>query len=194
MILLASRSPQRRALLAQLGIDFRVVASAYDEQDDGVDAGSVVIANALGKAREVARRSGVPAGGAVLGADTEVVLDGRVLGKPATASEARAMLAALAGRTHHVVTGMALLGAAGETTACETTAVEIRTLGRREIEWYIATGEWRERAGGYAIQGAGAALCRRIDGDPANVIGLPLGALAGLLAARGLWPPAPAAG
>jgi septum formation protein len=175
-------------MLGQLGLDFRVVAASFEERTAGADPTAVVVANALGKAREVATRSGIPEAGAVLGADTEVVLDGVVLGKPADAAAARAMLVALGGRTHEVITGVALITRADEVTAHETTRVQLRGLGAAEIDWYVATGEWRERAGAYAIQGAGAVLVGRVEGDPSNVIGLPMARVARLLADAGLWP------
>jgi len=189
VIVLASRSPQRRALLSHLGLEFRVVAAVFAEHMTGADPGDLVVANALGKAREVAARAGVPSEGAVLGADTEVVLGGAVLGKPADAKSAGAMLTALAGRTHHVITGVAVITPGGELTAHESTQVEMRALAVPEVAWYLGTGEWRDRAGGYAIQGAGALLISRIAGDPSNVIGLPMARVALLLASVGLWPP-----
>jgi septum formation protein len=188
VILLASRSPQRRALLGHLGVDFRVVASNAAEVTEGPDPVSVVEANAAAKAREVANRSGVPAGGAVLGADTEVVLDGLVLGKPADATDARAMLGRLSGRSHTVITGITLITPYGERRAHEVTEVTFRELSVREIDWYLATGEWRDRAGGYAIQAAGGALCAAISGDISNVVGLPIARVAGMLLADGIWP------
>ncbi len=188
MILLASRSPQRRALLGLLGVEFRVVVSAVPEQDDGADATALVIANARAKARDVAARSGVPAAGAVLGADTEVVQDGRILGKPADAEAAAAAVTRLGGRTHEVITGVVLISDSGEQTACSVTRVTFRSLRPEEIAWYVGTGEWRDRAGGYAIQGAGAVLCRRIEGDLATVVGLPVALVAEMLAGIGIWP------
>jgi septum formation protein len=175
-------------MLSQLGLEFRVVAAGFDEHTAGVDPVAVVTANALGKARNVAERAGVPQAGAILAADTEVVRDGLVLGKPADRAAAETMLAALAGRPHEVITGVALITGAGERTAHETTRVVMRPLTMAEIRWYSATGEWRDRAGGYAIQGAGAALCARIDGDPSNVVGLPMALVARLLGEAGLWP------
>jgi septum formation protein len=175
-------------MLSRLGLEFRVVVAHFDEQTSGAEPAAVVIANALGKARDVAARSGLPQAGAVLAADTEVIRDGVVLGKPADRAAAEAMLAALAGRPHEVISGVALITAAGERVAHETTRVVLRPLTAAEIYWYGATGEWRDRAGGYAIQGAGAALCARLEGDPSNVIGLPLALVARLLAEVGLWP------
>lgn len=175
-------------MLRQLGLEFRVVAAGFDEHTAGVAPVAVVTANALGKAREVAARAGVPHEGAVLAADTEVVRDGVVLGKPADHHAAEAMLGTLAGRTHEVITGVALITGAGERTAHETTRVLMRPLTDAEVRWYVRTGEWRERAGGYAIQGAGAALCARVEGDPSNVVGLPMALVARLLGEAGLWP------
>jgi septum formation protein len=189
VILLASRSPQRRALMGLLGVEFRVVVSGVPERTEGADARELVVANARAKARDVAERSGVPAAGAVLAADTEVIQNGRILGKPADADAASAALARLAGRTHEVATGVALIFGTEEQTACSVTRVTFRSLGPDEIAWYVGTGEWRDRAGGYAIQGAGAALCAGIEGDLATVIGLPVARVAQMLAAVGIWPP-----
>ena len=125
-----------------------------------------------------ARRSSVARrdGEVVLGVDTVVALDGRIYGKPADEAQARATLEALSGATHTVFSGVALVGPSGEPrTAVAATAVSFRALDRATIDWYLATGEWRGRAGGYAIQGAGAALVLAIDGDWTNVIGLPVG-------------------
>jgi len=130
----------------------------------------------------------VPAGGAVLGADTEVLLDGHALGKPDDAEDARRMLASLSGRTHEVVSAMALVTEAGTRVSAPRAPVRFRDLSGPMLDWYVTRGEWRERAGAYAIQGAGAALVEGIDGEPSTVIGLPLGALAGLLAEAGLAP------
>ena len=117
----------------------------------------------------------------VLGVDTVVSLAGRTYGKPADSAQARATLAALSGANHTVVSGLALVGLAADTlTATVATAVRFRELDAATIDWYVASGEWRERAGGYAIQGAGAALVESIEGDHSNVIGLPVGALLAL--------------
>jgi len=116
----------------------------------------------------------VPPEARVLGVDTVVVVDGDVLGKPSGAADARAMLARLQGRTHTVVSGLHLTGG-GEGT--EATSVTFRPLTADQIDRYVATGEWRGRAGGYAIQERGAALVRRIEGDYLNVVGLPVGLL-----------------
>ena len=181
-LILASTSPQRRAILATLGDDFEVVAPDYDEAPMPGTAAEVVVARALGKARSVA---GVRSERPVVGVDTEVVLDDdAVLGQPADADAARAMLLRLAGREHRVLSGVAVIGA-GEATACVETRVRLRALTDAELEAYVATGEWRGRAGGYAIQAGGVGLVAGLDGDLDNVVGLPVDALRRLLAAEG---------
>jgi len=172
-LVLASASPQRCAILARLGLAFDVRPTGVPELADG-DPEVVAIENALRKARAAAdpERDEL-----VLGVDTLVELDGRIYGKPPDRSAARETLQALAGATHTVISGLALLDATGERTALARTSVSFRELTPRTIDWYLATGEWRERAGGYAIQGAGAALVREIAGDYENVVGLPVAAL-----------------
>jgi septum formation protein len=181
-LLLASTSPQRRAILEQLGIPFDVQAPDYEERDPpGLTPVEAVRAHAQGKARSVAGRA---AGRPVLGVDTEVALDGRIYGKPASESEAVVMLAALAGRTHEVVSGLCLVGAGFEDVGHAVTRVVFRPLGPVAIEAYVATGEWEGRAGAYAIQGRGAALVERLEGDYLNVVGLPGALLVEVLAER----------
>ncbi len=188
MLILASRSPQRRALLASLGVPFRVVASAFEEHGPGRSPRRRVMENALGKARDVAARAGVPAGGAVLGADTEVVLDGRSLGKPADRDAADAMLRAIGGREHAVMTAVALITGAGERVEVAETAVRVRHMDAPLRDWYLDTGEWRDRAGGYAVQGAGAVLVESLRGDHAAVVGLPVALVGRMLEDAGLAP------
>jgi septum formation protein len=180
-LLLASRSPQRRAILEQLGVPFEVVLPQFEEAVGGSDPAETVRENARGKARSVA---GVADGRPVLGVDTEVVVDGRVFGKPGNASEAEAMLEALAGRTHEVVSGLCLLTPGWEEVEHEVTRVSVRELDARDLAAYIGTGEWEGRAGAYAVQGRGAALVERIEGDYLNVVGLPAALLVRLLAER----------
>ncbi len=134
----------------------------------------MTVENALRKARAV-RRAGAPE--AVLGCDTVVVLDGSIYGKPADAGAARETITALGGRTHEVLSGLALLLPGEQRTALARTKVTFRALEEGLLDWYLATGEWRDRAGGYAIQGAGAALVRAVAGDYENVVGLPLATL-----------------
>jgi septum formation protein len=180
-LVLASRSPQRRSILEQLGVPFEVVLPQFDERAGGADPDATVRENARGKARSVARVAGDRP---VLGVDTEVVVGGRVFGKPGNASEAEAMLEALAGRTHEVVSGLCLLTPGWEEVKHEVTRVSFRELDARDLAAYIGTGEWEGRAGAYAVQGRGAALVERIEGDYLNVVGLPAALLVRLLAER----------
>jgi septum formation protein len=173
-LVLASTSAQRRAILTQLGVPFEVVAPAFEEVD-----GTSPLERAAGKARSV------PVGDRpVLGVDTEVLLDGKLLGKPGGPAEAEAMLESLAGRTHEVVSGLCLRTPAWEELREETTLVTFRDLTPRDLAHYVASGEWEGRAGAYAIQGVGASLVTRIEGDFLNVVGLPAALLVHLLATR----------
>ena len=174
MIVLASTSPQRRAILAQLGVAFEVVSPAFDEAPSGDP-----LEHAAGKARSV-DGGGRP----VLGVDTVVECGGERLGKPADAADARRMLSLLSGATHEVVSGLCLRNAEWEELHAETTRVTFRTLADAELTRYVEGGEWEGRAGGYAIQGLGASLVERIDGDYLNVVGLPAAVLVRLLASR----------
>jgi septum formation protein len=181
-LLLASTSPQRRAILKQLGIPFDVVAPRYEEVNPPeADATELVCEHARGKAESVA---GEADGRPVLGVDTTVVLGGRIYGKPADAGEAERMLEELSGRTHVVMSGLCLITPGWEVVESAATLVTFRTLTPRELGLYVATGEWEGRAGGYAIQGLGAALVERVEGDYLNVVGLPGALLVRLLAER----------
>ena len=181
-LLLASTSPQRRAILKQLGVPFDEIAPRYEEHDPPeADAARLVRDHALGKARSVAAEAGDRP---VLGVDTTVVLDGRIYSKPSDAGDAERMLEELAGRTHAVVSGLALVTPGWELVEDATTLVTFRTLTPRDLAWYIGFGEWEGRAGGYAIQGHGAALVDRIEGDYLNVVGLPTALLVRLLAEK----------
>jgi septum formation protein len=173
-LVLASTSPQRRAILTQLRIPFEVVPPSFDELP-----GTGPLERAAGKARSVDGGE-LP----VLGVDTEVVLGGELLGKPADASEAEAMLETLAGRTHAVVSGLCLRTRAWEELHEETTLVTFRPLTPRDLAHYVASREWEGRAGAYAVQGLGASLVERIEGDYLNVVGLPASLLVRLLATR----------
>lgn len=173
-LILASTSPRRREILEQLGIPFDVVVPHYEETSgDPVE-------HALGKARSVGSFGDQP----VLGCDTEVLCDGRVFGKAETEGEAEEMLDSLSGKTHEVVSGLALLTPAWEEVHREVTQVTFRALTPRDLARYVATGEWEGRAGAYAIQGLGASLVERIEGDYLNVVGLPAATLVRLLAER----------
>ena len=172
-LILASRSPQRRAILEQLGVTFEVFASDVDELESG-DPAHATVENALRKASAVA---GQRPDELVLGADTVVYLDGVVYGKPSGVEEARQMLRTLSGRRHTVVGGLCLARGDDRRTAVAATAVRFRELPGELIEWYLESGEWAQRAGSYAIQGRGAALVAEIDGDYLNVVGLPVATL-----------------
>jgi septum formation protein len=174
---LASTSPQRRAILGQLRIPFEAVAPDYAEDDPpDADPAELVRRHAEGKARSVHA-----AGLVTLGVDTTVVLDGRIYGKAAGDDEAAHMLNELSGRTHTVLSGMCLLGAGEEVVAHELTDVTFRVLSPQTVAAYVGSEEWERRAGAYAIQGLGARLVERIDGDYLNVVGLPGALLVSLL-------------
>jgi septum formation protein len=181
-LLLASTSPQRRAILEQLGIPFDVVEPEYVEHDPpDADAEQLVRRHALGKARSALADA---AGRPVLGVDTTVVLGGRVYAKAADADDATRMLLVLSGRTHAVVSGVCLLTPEWEVVEAAATRVTFRVLGSSDVAAYVASGEWEGRAGAYAIQGRGAALVERVEGDYLNVVGLPVALLVRLLAER----------
>jgi septum formation protein len=189
-VILASSSPRRRTLLATLGLAFEVVPSGIDESLlPNLAPAELAARLALAKARDVAGRAGP---GVVLGADTLVVLDGRPLGKPASRVDARAMLAALAGRTHEVVTAVAVIGLEGSAQV-ETVVSQVvmRAYSPDEIEAYVATGESDDKAGGYAVQGDGGHLVAQVEGCYTNVVGLPIGAVTRLLQKAGVTVPRP---
>jgi septum formation protein len=175
-LFLASRSPQRRAILEQLGLAFSVVESGYVERRlPGLTPAQAAVEHAQGKV------AGAGDGDLVLGVDTVVDVDGDLLGKPADEAEAAAMLRLLGGRTHLVHSGLCLRSGGVAHTRLASTEVTFRPLRDGDIGWYVATGEWRGRAGGYAVQGKGAALVTHIAGDYSNVVGLPVAALMDLL-------------
>jgi septum formation protein len=189
MLILASASPRRRELLAQAGFAFEVRAADIPEEPRaGEDPIAYVVRLAREKAEAVFRetgvrdqRSGVRVGLVVLGADTTVVVDGVILGKPADEADAARMLRMLSGRTHRVITGVAVVTAKRTEVAAEVTAVKFLTLSEEEIAAYIATGEPMDKAGAYAIQGLAAKWIPRIEGDYFNVVGLPLALVSALL-------------
>jgi septum formation protein len=184
---LASGSPRRRELLEALGLEFEIVVPQVDELADG-DPADVVVENARRKASAGLRQAGERA--LVLGVDTDVALDGRLLGKAASESDARRRLEALSGRTHEVLSGVVLRGrgergadradgppAAGgpdERAGVARSYVTFRELDDATLDLYLAAGEWRDRAGAYAIQGLGSILVEALRGDFSNVVGLPL--------------------
>jgi septum formation protein len=176
-LVLASSSPRRRDILALLGIKFTVVEPDYAEDDiAGLGPAELAEAHARGKA------AAVP-GERVLGVDTLVALEGRVFQKPADADEERSFLRALSGRTHTVHSGLCLRVAGVEHLRRAASGVTFARLSDADVEWYVGTGEWRDRAGGYAVQGRGAALVRSVHGDFQNVVGLPVPELLDAMAA-----------
>jgi septum formation protein len=191
-LVLASQSPRRRELLAQLGLALEVRPSDADET---VHPGEPPRAYVLRVAREKARA--VP-GELVLAADTAVVLGDEVLGKPADDADAARMLRALSGTEHEVLTAVVVMRRDGspplELDALVATRVRFARLSEAEIGWYVATGEPRDKAGAYAIQGAGGAFVLSVDGSVSNVVGLPLAETAALLRRAGLALPWEAAG
>jgi septum formation protein len=177
-LVLASRSPQRKAILEQLGVPFVERPVDVVEEEEGVPT-AVASENALRKALA----AGAGEGEIVLGVDTVVAIELDIWGKPPDAQAAAATLRQLSGRTHTVVSGVALLRAGGNVQAATaSTRVTFRKLDAALIDWYVSSGEWDGRAGGYAIQGRGAALVERIEGDYLNVVGLPVATLVDL------WP------
>lgn len=182
-LILASGSPQRRAILEQLGIAFEVIVSGVDELEQGPPH-EVALENAYRKAAAVAAQVGSER--AVLGVDTVVALGRRLFGKPSDRAAATEMVSALAGQRHLVVSGVCLIEAGETRTAAAETAVEFRALDESAIAAYVDTGEWEGRAGAYAIQGRGAALVTRVEGDYLSVVGLPVATLIDL--APGLIP------
>jgi septum formation protein len=178
-LILASASPRRRAILERLGIEFETVVPAVDELRHG-EPEALVLENARRKAHAGLDLAAAGGGRIVLGVDTDVALDGRLVGKPADEQGARERLEALAGRTHQVVSGVVVLIAENgteppvERTAVARTAVTFGRLDPATIDLYLASGEWRDRAGAYAIQGLGSILIEAIEGDFSNVVGLPV--------------------
>lgn len=186
LICLASASPRRRELLAAIDVPVEVRPVDIDETPrPGEEAVAYVTRLAEEKARAGAALSPLP----TLGSDTAVVRDGEILGKPRDRAHAAAMLRSLAGRSHEVLTAVAVTGPAGLVSTCVRTVVTMREIGEDEVAAYWATGEPADKAGGYAIQGRGAVFVARIEGSHSAVVGLPLFETAELLARQGvpLW-------
>jgi septum formation protein len=174
-IILASSSPQRREILQKLGVEFEVIAPGVDELTGG-DPEVEVVENARIKARAV--EAGPDA--LVIACDTDVVLDGKALGKPRGEVEAREYLDRMSGRAHEVLSGLVVLEGGEERSGLERTSVSFKELSEGEKERYVRFGEWRGRSGGYAIQTLGSTLVERVEGSVSNVVGLPVGLLAEL--------------
>ena len=174
-ITLASGSPQRSEILSKLGVEFEVVVPDVEELADG-DPERLVVENARRKARAVE----VGPDTVVIACDTDVVLDGTVLGKPADVAEAREYLDRMSGRAHEVLSGLVVLEGGEERSSLERTTVVFKQLTEAEKQRYLDFGEWRGRSGGYAIQTLGSTLVERVEGSVSNVVGLPVGLLAEL--------------
>jgi len=169
-LVLASGSPQRSELLRKLGLEFEIVVSGVEELAGG-DPEVEVLENARLKAQAVERD------GVVIACDTDVVLDGNALGKPADAAEARTYLDRMSGRAHTVMSGLVVVVDGEERSGLERTTVVFKELNEAERERYVAFGEWEDRSGGYAIQTLGSTLIERVEGSVSNVVGLPVGLL-----------------
>jgi septum formation protein len=179
-VILASGSPQRAEILGKLGVGFEVVVPGVEELSEG-DPEGLVVENARRKVRGVSSREGGSVGGRlIIGCDTDVVLDGEVLGKPADAGEARAYLDRMSDRSHEVLSGLVVIDDGEERGGLERTTVTFKRLTEAEKERYVRFGEWRGRSGGYAIQTLGSTLVERLEGSVSNVVGLPVGLLAEL--------------
>ncbi len=182
-VVLASGSPRRLELLRRIGVEPVVSPADVDETPGPGEAPEATVARlAAAKARAV----DAPGDALVIAADTEVVLEGAVLGKPADADAAAAMLRSLSGRSHRVVTGVHVRRGSAESAAVEATTVHVRRIGEDEIDAYVATGEPFGKAGAYAIQGAGGMFVTGIEGSDSNVIGLPLATVVRLAAEVGV--------
>lgn len=184
-IILASASPRRRELMANMGLDFRVVVSDADEEsvDSSVPPGIYVQELALLKAAAVAKTVMDNKDAIIISADTIVVKDGVILGKPQDAEDAKRMLKSLSGSSHNVYTGFCVMRLSDAITVCKDVSTEVvfRELDDEKIERYISTGECMDKAGSYGIQGLGAILVSHIVGDYFNVVGLPVSELADVL-------------
>ncbi|WP_237724897.1 Maf family protein [Deinococcus alpinitundrae] len=182
-VVLASGSPRRRELLAGLGVTFRVLAADLDEHSDQVHPLEVARDLALQKGRAVAERC---PGAVVIASDTVVALGDAQLAKPADVEENAAFIAQLSGRAHHVYTGVAVISPRGEDAEVSDTTVVFRELTPGEVAWYAQSGEGLDKAGGYGIQGLGAALIERIEGEYSGVVGFPLSVVIQLLRRHGV--------
>jgi septum formation protein len=183
-LVLASGSPRRRQLLELIGLDFTVSSSGVEESPEpGESAPAFAERAARDKALAVAGRGGALP---VLGADTVVEVDGALLGKPTSDREAATMLRALAGRAHRVHTGLALAAGGALASLVDSATVHFLAMTEVQIRWYVATGEPRDKAGAYAVQGLGGLFVRGVEGSPQTVVGLPLHRLAELWSMLGL--------
>ena len=182
-LVLASASPRRARILRELGVSFRVEVSNQDESlRPGEDGAAAVERLARAKGLAVARAEALP----VLAADTEVLCDGHILGKPADERDAVAMLRRLAGRAHEVVTGVCVVKGGVARSGVERSVVRFAPMSEEELRWYAATGEPLDKAGGYHVDGKGALFIETVEGSPSNVAGLPVRLLLRLVREAGL--------
>jgi len=182
-LILASASPRRARILRELGVSFRVEVSNEDESLRPGEDGAVAVERlARAKGLAVARAQTLP----VLAADTEVLCDGHILGKPADERDAVAMLRRLAGRAHEVVTGVCVVAGGVARSGVERSVVRFAPMNEEELRWYAATGEPLDKAGGYHVDGKGALFVETVSGSPSNVAGLPVRLLLRLVREAGL--------
>jgi septum formation protein len=186
-LILASASPRRAELLGGLGISFRVVPSPFREDFDHRPPREQTEELARGKVQALLAQRPDLSGHMILGADTSIDIDGRILGKPTDRGGAEEQLRSLSGRQHEVITALALYGGDNGAirTAAEVTRIWVAPLSEREIAWYLDTGEWQDAAGGYRIQGRGALFVQQIQGCYFNVMGLPLRLFYGMVTSAG---------
>ena len=182
---LASASPRRREILSALGLEFTAAGVDLDESRLGTESAEAFVLR-LAEEKALAARSTVAADAVILGADTAVVLEDRIFGKPANIDEGVGMLLGLAGRTHEVLTGIAVAGPAGTATGCSRTRVRFRDIDPEEARDYWHSGEPADKAGGYGIQGLGGIFVAGLEGSYSGVVGLPVFETATLLAAAGI--------
>jgi len=187
-LILASASPRRAELLSQAGFQFGTMPVDIDERLKAGETPETYVRRLAGEksasaqtAMEFGEGSRPEPDATVLGADTAVVVDGAILGKPAGDDDARAMLRRLSGRTHEVLTGVSLRHKAREVGSVERTAVTFAVVGVEEVDWYVQTGEGRDKAGAYAVQGLASRFVQRIEGSYSNVVGLPIATVYALL-------------
>ena len=180
-LILASASPRRAELLRAAGFSFETFVATVDERQNVGESPSVYVRRLAAEKSAAALAAIKDPDAIVLGADTTVVVDGEILGKPADAADSAAMLRRLSGRAHEVLTGVSLRRGAREIGRVESTTVDVVPLTPDEVAWYVASGEGRDKAGGYAIQGLASRFIQRIDGSYSNVVGLPIACVVELL-------------
>jgi septum formation protein len=180
-LILASASPRRAELMRSAGYAFEVVVADVDESIRRGESPSIYVRRLAAEKSAAAQKRSHDSAAVILGADTTVVVDGAILGKPGDDEDGAQMLRRLSGITHQVLTGISLRRGSYEIGRVESTSVEVRALTPDEIAWYVASGEGRDKAGGYAIQGLASRFVTKIEGSYSNVVGLPVASVAELL-------------